>query len=87
MSKLIDARGKGYTIVKYESIATNVRVGETWYVQIEPVMPGNTVVKKKITDVTAQTIELEDAGTGFHRFKNRYTHFAVNFVEKVSDGD
>ena len=86
MSKLIDARGKGYTIVKYEAVATNVRIGEMWYVQIEPVMPGSAVVRKKIIDVTAQTIELEDVGT-VHKFKTRYTHFAVNFVEKVSDGD
>jgi len=80
-------KGKSYTIVKYDSAATNVRIGETWYVQIEPVMPGNVVVEKKITDVTPRTVELEDAGREFHKFKNRYPHYSINFVEKVSDGD
>ena len=87
MSKLIDARGKGYTIVKYEAVATNVRIGEMWYVQIEPVVPGNAVVKKKIIEVTAETIVLEDMGTGFHKYRIRYTHFSVNFVEKISDAE
>jgi hypothetical protein len=81
------SKGKVYTIVKYESVATNVRIGETWYVQIEPVMPGNVVAKKKITDVTAHTVELEDAGREFHKHKFRYPHYSVNFVEKISDGD
>ena len=81
------SKGKGYTIVKYEAVATNVRIGETWYVQIEPVMPGGVVMRKKITDVTVHTVELEDAGREFHKFKSRYPHFAVNFIEKISDGN
>lgn len=79
------SKGKGYTIVKYESAATNVRIGETWYVQIEPVMPGNVVRAMRVKDVTAKTVELED--TNAYRHKFRYPHYSVNFVEKISDGD
>ena len=71
-------------IVKYDAVTTYVRVGQTWYVQIEPVMPGNTVRRMRILDVTEKTIELEDAANAY-RLKFRWPHYSVNFVELISD--
>lgn len=76
-----------FTITKYESCETVVELGQVWYVQIEPIMAGAPVVRKKITDITVKTIELEDAEGRHHFFKTRYPHHSVNFVELVSDGD
>jgi len=76
-------KNKLHTIHKFTPETTEVRVGEVWLVQIEPITLGSPVRKMRIEEVTDITIVLIDTGHKLYMTGTRYPHYSVRFLEKA----
>lgn len=71
-------------ITKYESEKTNIKVGEVWLVQIEPIVLGQEPRELEVIGITKTTVEFKNKGK-YSSTTHRYLHSAILFLEKLDE--